>query len=593
MNSFFELDVFFPTGFPTQEKENFQFCFLNKDSISIENKWISKISTANNIECPNIPLIDCCSLDEIQIDQEDNMKIPLNIHIPVDNYEGLPKIILEELKNKNIKIENNLKIFLLVQKIPSKNKDFLSFKPQYGTDGPWAPSKGKYWAIRKIKTGIFCSDSQNIHFEGHKKNEFFEEIISVRPQGSTDPNDGIEGKIVLSRDDLHIKGVDPNVGQEFWSYVGYHDGYNEKAIATLHWIINSSQLTTLLNHLSSFQIRSPIKRNKITRFFRFLKKDLAFKNAKGGGVSPLTFLDVFKTPAIKRTPSKLLILTIPKSGTHFIQNFLPKFGYTHCFSLHSGGFLDEDHLYQDDLIPNLKKAFNPSGHLLPIKGKIYHVDSGITLLCKKTFEKMAGKIQPGMFAIGHLQYDKKIAEIFKKNNVKIILLLRNPEETAVSNYNWNMKEAHPLTEYFSSLTLEEGIHKIFFGIDRYEAEVPCDFVPLRWQYNLYTDWILKHGAFPVFFEDIIGLKGGGSFAKQKKIIKEMFAYLKEPIPSDNKIKKILDESYGNSMTFRIGKAAELPDEIKEIFGKEPIKSEVQKINKLLNRCKKSLNRELI
>jgi hypothetical protein len=279
--------------------------------------------------------------------------------------------------------------------------------------------------------------------------------------------------------------------------------------------------------------------------------------------------------------AKIIFITLPKSGTHFIQNFLPKFGYKQLVSFHSGSIVDKV-----VIDTNLKKAFSPSGHLFPIKGKVYHVDSGVTLVDPKLiFDRLVLSANPGCFELGHLQYDQTIAKMFRKRKIKVILLLRNPEETAISNYQWNIKATHPLSKYFASLTFEEGIHKIFFGIDKLETEANCDFIPLRWQYNLYADWIIKDGAFPVFFEDIIGIKGGGTLEKQVRIIKEMFAYLKEPIPFDDEIMKILDESYGNSTTFRIGKTSELPLKFKEIFEKEPIKSEVQKINALINKCK--------
>jgi hypothetical protein len=212
------------------------------------------------------------------------MSNPLIMHIPLKGMEKLPEIILNEIRASGIDTQNSLKIFLSAQNFPWNKGTVPCFRPHHGTDGPQAPARGTYYIKKHIKTGLFDSEGQGVYFKGHQPNQFIEEDICTHPDSAA----GKEGSLILSGDSLHILGLDPEVGQSFWSYVGYHDGNKNKAIVTLHWLLSDKQLEALSPILASSYDKD------IRTLFKCIGESPAFSESGEHILKLLPFWDVLE-----------------------------------------------------------------------------------------------------------------------------------------------------------------------------------------------------------------------------------------------------------------------------------------------------------
>jgi len=201
------------------------------------------ISEIYKLDYPKVPLFHPYNPIDNERKEAGIIHCPLTAHFGSSMRKNLPKIIQEELNKRDVK-NNALRIFLSAQNFPWKKEIKPCFRPHYAME-PSAPFTGGYWAIRKIKTGLFYSDNQKVCFEGHNVNTFSDYSISTHPGASKNPKDNIQGDTVLSGNKPIVTGLHPSVGQGLWSYVQYTEGNSKQAIVTLHWLLNDPQMQTL------------------------------------------------------------------------------------------------------------------------------------------------------------------------------------------------------------------------------------------------------------------------------------------------------------------------------------------------------------
>jgi hypothetical protein len=210
----------------------------------------------------------------------------------------------------------------------------------------------------------------------------------------------------------------------------------------------------------------------------------------------LTFLLLVETV---RIDASLIIATIPKSGTHLVENALR----------------------QITGLEPLQPEPDPLLFRLPqdtLKGYF--------------------KNQPGnCFYSSHLNYTPDNEQLALQLGKKIIMILRDPRDQVVSNTYW----MHSLPEVYTQWKGQS-----FDQILRYNIENIVHF------YAFWLPWLYSPLTYTLRFEDLVGEKGGGSAHRQKMAIKLLAEELGYRLTS-RKIEEIGQSLYGNSMTFRSGK----------------------------------------
>lgn len=146
-----------------------------------------------------------------------------------------------------------------------------------------------------------------------------------------------------------------------------------------------------------------------------------------------------------------------------------------------------------------------------------------------------------------------IIDIFKQRGYKIIFLLRDPRDQLISilfyirDYHWeyeNLRMDYP----FGELSFEEQIEEMITG-EKYGVQVPVDFTEKR------LGWMEIDSplVYTIYFENLVGEKGGGSQKDQITELKRLSQFLHLSL-SEEAIIEIADQLFGwpGLYTFRSG-----------------------------------------
>jgi hypothetical protein len=232
---------------------------------------------------------------------------------------------------------------------------------------------------------------------------------------------------------------------------------------------------------------------------------------------------------IRGDEPKILCVSISKSGTHLLERAL-------C--LHT-------RLYRK-LIPTL--------HLNNID------DYG-------GFDTLMGVLRPGQILVSHLWYSPAYIEILHRHNVRCLLMIRDPRDVVLSMAFYISKQKkHFLHKMYASEPVLAN--RIKLAILDSEASRGLS---IGQKLERFAGW-LSSGALVVRFEDLVGIHGGGTQARQTAALRSIFAYLEMDFGEDE------IDGYSRrlftveSPTFRKGGIGQwrefFDDEIEEMYRQE-------------------------
>ncbi|WP_318618918.1 sulfotransferase domain-containing protein [Priestia megaterium] len=244
--------------------------------------------------------------------------------------------------------------------------------------------------------------------------------------------------------------------------------------------------------------------------------------------------------SIENNISKLqpfLMSSVPKSGTHLLQQILNGIPYT------------------SNDINDAEKKFFVDHH--PQDIEIY----------KDHFYRLA-HLQAGEFGVGHMFYSEKYAYMLKRLNLKHVFIYRDPRDVLISLIHFIPKHwiEHPLYNDFNK-SITNNKERIMTLIHGTEAKWP-NFD--KWNRPFYN-WIGKPNTLAISFESLMN-----SIESRRNCMMTIVQYLWEEDSGTLPIEKIIDAmeaniNPGKSRTFREGKIAswkeEFDNEIKEAFKK--------------------------
>ena len=180
----------------------------------------------------------------------------------------------------------------------------------------------------------------------------------------------------------------------------------------------------------------------------------------------------FKFRLFSNQSPKVLANSIPKSGTNLLLRALY-------------------------LFPSLHRKFYKT------------LDNRSTVI-----NKVIGSIKKGEICSAHLKYTDEIFEALNNNNVRNIIIVRDPRDIAVSNamYITYKDTRHRLSDYFIN-NLKSDNQRIMASIEGVPASELNDGVEslsLESHYNSYMRWNDNKDCLVIKFEELIGPNGGGT-----------------------------------------------------------------------------------
>jgi hypothetical protein len=164
--------------------------------------------------------------------------------------------------------------------------------------------------------------------------------------------------------------------------------------------------------------------------------------------------------------------------------------------------------------------------------------------------RLLARVGPGRFCTAHLGYHETIGTILDELDYKVLLILRDPRDIAVSLVNYLRKQRyHPLHGYFRDLPFDRALVHAIEGLDRSVAgrALPslCD------RLGTYVAWTNQPRCYTLKFEELVGEKGGGSAQDQRRVLEAAVHHLGLPYDEQTH-QRIASRLFGGTATFHRG-----------------------------------------
>lgn len=225
-----------------------------------------------------------------------------------------------------------------------------------------------------------------------------------------------------------------------------------------------------------------------------------------------------------KAASKPVVLcnSYPKSGTHLLSQVLQRFASFHLW---------------DDIIAvqSLSGVMNSQKH---ISWKYHSAPAGSIIR-------------------GHLMHCREVLDVISQRNTLRLMMYRDLRDVAVSHANWVLKEPRfYLHKYYKGLPNFESCLMASivgvplgspFGSNQSHPDIGSDFA--RW-----SGWISDTNTLAIKFEDIVGVRGGGTEGRRMECIQRIAAALGD-VRSPNELSNDFGSEVMNpeaSHTFRKG-----------------------------------------
>jgi len=177
---------------------------------------------------------------------------------------------------------------------------------------------------------------------------------------------------------------------------------------------------------------------------------------------------------------------------------------------------------------------------------------------KKIIEKIVKRTGKGRFFAAHLWWSQECAHILKKNNLKSIVMIRDPRDIIISGVFYILKKKdHPLHDFFQKLpSLDEQIQNYITGVSGSHSKEGIPLYNIRKSFENYLAWDQESFNLLIKFEDLIGPNGGGNLARQLDQVKKISEHLNSDLP-ESKLNSIAQHTFfSKSVTFRKGTTGE-------------------------------------
>ena len=234
--------------------------------------------------------------------------------------------------------------------------------------------------------------------------------------------------------------------------------------------------------------------------------------------------------------ARVVANSIPKSGTHLLDRLLVLLG----FEMIEGGI--RPHL--------VSGRYRPVRRLL--RGRGEKVTVGVVSpqqVSRSWLARRLSGIPEGGFLNAHCIHSPELADIFRREGMRIVCILRDPRDVAVSQMH-HIKQRKQHFAHKEYMALPSDRERLMVSI-RGGQLGGRELQPLQLRYRQFLDWQGDEGAVMVRFEDLVGPEGGGSEEAQRLVVERVGGHLGVPV-GEGTIRAVKEGLFGIGSTFRKG-----------------------------------------
>jgi len=193
------------------------------------------------------------------------------------------------------------------------------------------------------------------------------------------------------------------------------------------------------------------------------------------------------------------------------------------------------------------------------KGINLDLDSDITKIRVDSIENILRERSNKSYFDAHVPYSQELEKIIEKVGCKMIYIIRDPRDVAISYVNHMTNElSYPLTgkymnlcnQFRNSENIKERLLMVLNGVLEGDSFV---LAPLIERLERSIGWMDSKVACTVQFEELIGKRGGGSLELQAKTINKILDFLGIELTKEKRAQLGHEIYSSDSKTFHKGK----------------------------------------
>lgn len=250
--------------------------------------------------------------------------------------------------------------------------------------------------------------------------------------------------------------------------------------------------------------------------------------------------------------NRVLINSLPKSGTHLLIKAIELFAYQ--------DYAENPQTSAQDIPINfdyreVKNALNKNSLHTVAEAEAICVGSLSPLFVNPAlFQDWLRYVTDNHYIVGHISYSPALSPVLAELNYRHLFIIRDPRAVLPSLLSFilnpqGMPKRHFLEVDLSEMSLPQRLDFILEGGYAPKADVMIkDFAQV---YRSMLKWSDDPNCLAVRFEDLIGEQGCGSQDKQREVVEKMADYLQRPF-NDAVISGLAHIYNPSAPTFRIG-----------------------------------------
>lgn len=265
-------------------------------------------------------------------------------------------------------------------------------------------------------------------------------------------------------------------------------------------------------------------------------------------------------------PHRLLLNSMPKSGTHLLTQVIDLLGYQDFGRAGGlrGKLADRLGLGAPVVLAHLRVQRNWRRRLgmLTRQGRATAIPLDVTTPVPTPIAVARGwlhAIPPGYYLSGHVPWTAETARLVREANLKHLLIVRDPRDVLVSFLHFVTRPEHRLSRDFLPLTADERLHLALDGGAGPRSGQRIE--GLAASFAAILAWRREPDVLLLRFEDLIGERGDGSAEAQRRAVQAICQALEldaDPAFVDRVCQQAFDV---HAETFRRGKIGSWQDEL--------------------------------
>ncbi|MGV6808425.1 MAG: sulfotransferase domain-containing protein [bacterium] len=234
--------------------------------------------------------------------------------------------------------------------------------------------------------------------------------------------------------------------------------------------------------------------------------------------------------------SRILVNSLPKSGTHLLAKAIELLGFREHFSAntisganHSAPMFLNYREAKDTLIQQHKPVEHATFENLSARAAILVGTWSPISVETDWFNGWFNDIPAQRYIIGHLPFSPTLSQALRaQQSTRHVFIIRDPRAVLVSMLSFildtqKMPKPHFLADDFRQLTQAQQLDLLLHG--GYAPQAQLQIIPFSDIFQQMLAWQQDSHCCFMRFEALIGEQGGGSAQQQKQVMQQLATYL--------------------------------------------------------------------